>query len=80
MNHLKIVEITKVITDFVAYVDSFYNPTHGLYAIETATPEKIGLAVTKYVASLNEENLNELIHHGADTFDREKVRDLLLTT
>lgn len=68
--------LTKTIAEFVAYVDSFYNPTHGIYPIKHATLEIIADAITKYVATMDEKQLNDFITLGADSVDRERVRDI----
>lgn len=57
--------------DFIAYVDSFYNPKTGIYPIKGATIEVIRNAVEIYLQTTYENFL-------ADSFDREQVREIIL--
>lgn len=61
------------ILDFVEYVDSFYNPTTGIYPIGGATVEVITKATKAYVGSLEEGRT----WGGGDSVDRERVRDII---
>jgi len=63
----------KEILDFVEYVDSFYNPTTGIYPIGGATVGVITKAIKAYVDSLDDERT----WGGGDSVDRERVRDII---
>lgn len=62
------------ITDFVSYVDSFYNAKSGIYPIKGMTNTMVLNATKKYIASLND----EVSWGGGDSLDRERVRDIIL--
>ena len=63
--------IVNQICDFVAYVDSFYNEKSGLYPIKGMTNSMVINAVKKHIEKVGQE-------FCADSFDREKIRDIIL--
>ena len=63
-------------SNFISYVDSFYNAKSGLYPIKGLTLKMIIIAVNKYMNSC-EENLWKT-WGGGDSLDRERVRDIIL--
>ena len=64
-------KIVNQICDFVAYVDSFYNEKSGLYPIKGMTNSMVINAVKKHIEKVGQE-------FCADSFDREKIRDIIL--
>ena len=64
-------KIVNQICDFVAYVDSFYNEKTGLYPIKGMTNSMVINAVKKHIEKVGQE-------FCADSFDREKIRDIIL--
>ena len=63
--------IVNQICDFIAYVDSFYNEKSGLYPIKGMTNSMVINAVKKHIEKVGQE-------FCADSFDREKIRDIIL--
>ena len=63
--------IVNQICDFVAYVDSFYNEKSGIYPIKGMTNSMVIHAVKKHIEKVGQE-------FYADSFDREKIRDIIL--
>ena len=63
--------IVNQLCDFVAYVDSFYNEKSGLYPIKGMTNSMVINAVKKHIEKVGQE-------FCADSFDREKIRDIIL--
>ena len=63
--------IVNQICDFVAYVDSFYNEKTGIYPIKGMTNSMVINAVKKHIEKVGQE-------FCADSFDREKIRDIIL--
>jgi hypothetical protein len=68
---MEIKEIVNVLTNFISYVDDFYNAKSGIYPIKGMTDKMVLNAVQKHIA-------NPATDFAADTFDREKVRDIIL--
>ena len=67
-------KITNILCDFLAYVDSFYNPKNGIYPIKGLTNDMIFTATLKYVSS----QTKDYTWGGGDSLDRERVRDIIL--
>ena len=63
--------IVNQICDFIAYVDSFYNEKSGIYPIKGMTNSMVINAVKKHIEKVGQE-------FCADSFDREKIRDIIL--
>ena len=63
-------------SNFISYVDDFYNAKSGIYPIKGMTLKMIIIAVNKYMNSC-EENLWKT-WGGGDSLDRERVRDIIL--
>jgi len=70
----KVDTIVDTLVDFLAYVDSFYNPKNGIYPIEGLKNDMIFTATLKYVSSQTE----DYTWGGGDSLDRERVRDIIL--
>ena len=66
----KVDKIVDVLCDFLAYVDSFYNPKNGIYPIKGLTNDMIFTATLKYVSS----QTKDYTWGGGDSLDRERVR------
>ena len=64
--------------EFIAYMNDFYSLEHdGIYGEEMQfTHEEIVDGISEYFK--NEEYLNDVLKYGADTVDRERVRDIIL--
>ena len=58
-------------SNFISYVDSFYNAKSGIYPINGMTDKMVLNAVKKYIAT------NAKSFCG-DSLDRERVRDIIL--
>ena len=67
-------KITNILCDFLAYVDSFYNPKNGIYPIQGLTNDMIFTATLKYVSS----QTKDYTWGDGDSLDRERVRDIIL--
>ena len=61
-------------SNFISYVDSFYNVNSGLWPIKGLTLKMIINAVNKYMNSCDE----NITWGGGDSLDRERVRDIIL--
>ena len=61
-------------SNFISYVDSFYNVKSGIYPIKGLTLKMIIIAVNKYMKSCDE----TITWGGGDSLDRERVRDIIL--
>ena len=61
-------------SNFISYVDSFYNAKSGIYPIKGMTLKMIIIAVNKYMNSCDE----NITWGGGDSLDRERVRDIIL--
>ena len=61
-------------SNFISYVDSFYNVNSGLWPIKGLTLKMIINAVDKYMDSCDE----NITWGGGDSLDRERVRDIIL--
>ena len=61
-------------SDFILYVDDFYNAESGIYPIKGLTLKMIIAAVYKYMNSCDE----NITWGGGDSLDRERVRDIIL--
>ena len=61
-------------SNFISYVDSFYNVKSGIYPIKGLTLKMIIIAVNKYMNSCDE----NITWGGGDSLDRERVRDIIL--
>ena len=61
-------------SNFISYVDSFYNVKSGIYTIKGLTLKMIIIAVNKYMNSCDE----NITWGGGDSLDRERVRDIIL--
>ena len=64
----------KILIDFIAYVDSFYNEKNGIYPIKGLTNDMIINATQKYITS----QTKDYTWGGGDSLDRERVRDIIL--
>lgn len=74
MTDEKIKQIVSMMSEFIVYVDSFYNAEKGIYPIKGMTDKMVLNAVQKYINSLND----EVTWGGGDSLDRERVRDIIL--
>ena len=65
--------------EFIAYMNDFYSLEHdGIYAEEFQfTQEEIVDGMNEYFKS--EQVKKDIMKYGADTVDRERVRDIILT-
>jgi len=65
--------------EFIAYMNDFYSLEHdGIYAEEFQfTQEEIVDGMNEYFK--NEQVKKDIMKYGADTVDRERVRDIILT-
>ena len=65
--------------EFIAYMNDFYSLEHdGIYADEFQfTQEEIVDGMNEYFK--NEQVKKDIMKYGADTLDRERVRDIILT-
>ena len=61
-------------SNFISYVDIFYNVKSGIYPIKGLTLKMIIIAVNKYMNSCDE----NITWGGGDSLDRERVRDIIL--
>ena len=74
LNKTQIKAITGMMSEFIVYVDKFYNEKTGVYPIKGMTNTMVLDAVQKYINSLND----EVTWGGGDSLDRERVRDIIL--
>ena len=63
-------------SNFISYVDSFYNVKSGIYPIKGLTLKMIIAAVYKYYHDICDGNW--ITWGGGDSLDRERVRDIIL--
>jgi len=65
--------------EFISYMNMFYSLDHdGIYAEEMQfTHEEIVDGINEYLK--NEQARKDIMKYGADTVDREHVRDIILT-
>lgn len=63
-------------SDFILYVDDFYNAESGIYPIKGLTLKMIIAAVYKYYHDICDGNWTTW--GGGDSLDRERVRDIIL--
>ena len=70
----KVDTIVDTLCDFLAYVDSFYNPKNGIYPIKGLNNSMIIKATQKYINSQSE----NYTWGDGDSLDRERVRDIIL--
>ena len=61
-------------SNFISYVDDFYNAKSGIYPIKGMTLKMIIIAVNKYMKSCDE----NITWGGGESLDRERVRDIIL--
>ena len=82
MNLTEMMKICERGHEFIEYMNMFYSLDHdGVYAEEMQfTHEEIVDGISEYFKNYfkNEECKNEFLRYGADTVDRERVRDIIL--
>ena len=82
MNLNEMMKIAERGHEFIAYMNDFYSLEHdGIYADEYQfTHEEIVDGINEYFNDYfkNEECKREFLRYGADTVDRERVRDIIL--
>jgi len=82
MNFNDMMKIAERGHEFIAYMNDFYSMEHdGLYADEFQfTHEEIVEGINQYFTNYfkNEACKREFLRYGADTVDRERVRDIIL--
>ena len=78
MNLKRMTQIVERMTEFVDYMNMFYSLDHdGVYAEEMQfTHEEIVDGINEYFK--DETALKNVMQYGADTVDRELVRDIIL--
>ena len=74
LNKTQIKAITEMMSEFIVYVNKFYNAKTGVYPIKGMTNTMVLDAVQKYINSLND----DITWGGGDSLDRERVRDIIL--
>ena len=74
LNKTQIKAITEMMSEFIVYVDKFYNEKTGIYPIKDMTNTMVLDATQKYINSLND----DITWGGGDSLDRERVRDIIL--
>tara|TARA_R110000772_G_scaffold9633_4_gene31613 strand:+ start:680 stop:931 length:252 start_codon:yes stop_codon:yes gene_type:complete len=79
MNLNEMMKIAERGHEFIDYMNMFYSLEHdGVYAEEMRfTQEEIVEGMGQYFK--NEQALKDILTYGADTVDREAVRDIILT-
>ena len=79
MNFNEMMKIAERGHEFIAYMNDFYSLEHdGIYGEEMQfTQEEIVNGINEYFKE--EMNLKNVLKYGADTVDRECVRDIILT-
>ena len=77
LNHM--MQIVERGHEFIAYMNDFYSLEHdGIYGEEMQfTHEEIVDGISEYFK--DETALKNILKYGADTVDRELVRDIILT-
>jgi len=82
MNLNEMMKIAERGHEFIAYMNDFYSLEHdGIYADEYQfTHEEIVDGINEYFNDYfkNEKCKREFLRYGADTVDRERVRDIIL--
>lgn len=82
MNLVEMTQIVERAQEFVRYMQDFYSlEADGLYGEEFQfTDEEIVEGINQYFTNYfkNEACKREFLRHGADTVDRERVRDIIL--
>lgn len=78
MNLNEMMKIVERGHEFVSYMNDFYSLEHdGIYGEEFQFEhEEIVDGINEYFK--NEEYLKDVLQYGADTVDRERVRDIIL--
>jgi len=78
MNFNEMMKIAERGHEFINYMNMFYSLEHdGVYAEEMQfTHEEIVNGISEYFK--NEQALKDIMKYGADTVDREHVRDIIL--
>ena len=79
MNLNEMMKIAERGHEFIDYMNMFYSLEHdGVYAEEMQfTHEEIVEGINQYFK--NDQALKDVLKYGADTVDRECVRDIILT-
>jgi hypothetical protein len=79
MNLNEMMKIAERGHEFIDYMNMFYSLEHdGVYAEEMQfTHEEIVEGINQYFK--NDQALKDVLKYGADTVDREAVRDIILT-
>ena len=79
MNLNEMMKIAERGHEFIDYMNMFYSLEHdGIYGEEMQfTHEEIVDGISEYFK--NYEYLKDVLKYGADTVDRERVRDIILT-
>ena len=67
-------KIVDTLSDFIAYVDSFYNEKNGIYPIKCLTNSMIIKATQKYITS----QTKDYTWGDGDSVDRERVFRIIL--
>lgn len=78
MNLNEMMKICERGHEFIAYMNDFYSLEHdGVYGEEMQfTHEEIVDGISEYFK--NPEYLKDVLEYGADSLDRERVRDIIL--
>ena len=78
MNLNEMMKIAERGHEFIDYMNMFYSLDHdGVYAEEMQfTHEEIVNGISEYFK--DEQALKDIMKYGADTVDRERVRDIIL--
>jgi hypothetical protein len=78
MNLNQMIKIAERGQEFIEYMNMFYSIEHdGVYGEEMDfSQEEIVDGINEYFK--NEEYLKDVLKYGADTVDRERVRDIIL--
>ena len=79
MNLIDMMKLVERVHEFIAYMNDFYSLEHdGIYAEEFQfAHEEIVDGINEYLKS--EQVRKDIMKYGADTVDREAVRDIILT-
>jgi hypothetical protein len=79
MNLIDMMKLAERGHEFIAYMNDFYSLEHdGIYAEEFQFEhEEIVEGINEYLKS--EQVRKDIMKYGADTVDREAVRDIILT-
>ena len=78
MNLNDMMKLCERVYEFRDYMRMFYHPAYdGVYADEmNFNDEEIIEGINEYIK--NEEDYKNIMKYGADTVDRERVRDIIL--